>query len=342
MEQSKSNPNIMFASSGNKIFKSIDEGISWSNLTTGLPDRTITSIRIHPTDANIVLLTFSGFGTSKVYKSTNGGSNWFSIQGNLPDSPVNDLIIFTENTGFTNTYCAATDIGVFLTENNGTNWIEITDGLPNTVIMHLDYSPSTQMLRTGTHGRGVYETFISFDTPVELTSLTSLIEGFYNGSSMIPDTVRIELRNASSPYTIVDETQIFLDTNGQGTGRFYNAVNGTPYYIVVKHRSAVETWSNLPQTFTANSLSYDFTSASNKAYGNNLKLINGRWCIFGGDINQDGLVETSDLNQVFNDNVNGATGYISTDLNGDNFTEVEDLSIVFRNNILGVEKKTPP
>lgn len=175
----------------------------------------------------------------------------------------------------------------------------------------------------------------------ELTSFTALVEGFYNGTSMVSDTVTVELRNTSVPYTLIDQTKILLNNNGQGTGNFYNAVNGTPYYVVLKHRNAVETWSSTPQTFTANSMNYDFTTGQNKAYGNNLKLIGTKWCIYGGDVNRDGFVETADVNLVFTDNVNGSTGYISTDLNGDMLTEIEDLNIVFTNSVLGVERKAP-
>jgi hypothetical protein len=175
----------------------------------------------------------------------------------------------------------------------------------------------------------------------ELTSFSALIEGLYNGTSMVSDTVTVEIRNTSAPYTLVDQTKILLDNNGQGNGRFYDAINGTPYYIVLKHRNAIETWSALPQTFTANSMSFDFTTGQNKAYGNNLKLIGTKWCIYGGDVNQEGIINTTDLNLVFTDNVNGATGYIETDLNGDMFTEIEDINIVFTNNVIGVTRKTP-
>ena len=182
----------------------------------------------------------------------------------------------------------------------------------------------------------------SFDSPfVELTSFTALIEGFYNGTTMNPDTVTIELRQTSFPYSKVDEAKIFLNSSGQGTGKFFNAVNGTPYYLVLKHRNALETWSAASQTFTNSTLSYDFTTASSKAYGNNLKFINGKWCIYSGDVNQDGIVDAQDLNLVFIDNVNGIVGYIDTDVNGDSFIEIEDLSIVFNNNVLGVERKRP-
>jgi len=170
---SKSNPLVMFATSSSLVFKSTDAGATWTNMTSGLPSRTITSVSVYPTDANLVFLTFSGFGTSKVYKSSNGGTTWVSISGNLPDSPVNDLFVYTGNTGYPNTFFVATDIGVFVTENDGVNWIEISTSMPNTVVTHLDYSPSNQMLRAGTHGRGVYEAFVDFSIPVEMIAFTA-------------------------------------------------------------------------------------------------------------------------------------------------------------------------
>ncbi len=188
----------------------------------------------------------------------------------------------------------------------------------------------------------VYASF-SFDAPyIELTNFKVLMEGFYNGSSMVPDTVTVELRSSAAPYNFIDQSKIILNSNGEGSGKFYSAQNGMPYYIVVKHRNALETWSASPQTFTSNALTYDFTTAANKAYGNNLKLIGSKWCIFEGDVNRDGFIDASDLNSVFLDNVNGVTGYTASDLNGDLFTEIEDVYIVFINNVLGIEKKSPP
>jgi len=173
MAISKSNPSIMFATSGIYIFRSSDGGANWSNVTSGLPNRTITSVNIYPTNSDQIFLTFSGFGSGKVFKSTNCGSSWVSVSGNLPDTPINDIYIHTNNPGNPNTFFVATDIGIFLTENDGTNWVEISENMPNTVIMHLDYSPSNQMLRAATHGRGVYEAFVDFQIPVELISFSS-------------------------------------------------------------------------------------------------------------------------------------------------------------------------
>ena len=72
-----------------------------------------------------------------------------------------------------------------------------------------------------------------------------------------------------------------------------------------------------------------------------MKLVGSKWCIYGGDVNKDGFVNISDVNQVYNNNLVGATGYISTDLNGDSFVEIEDLNIVFRNSVLGIIRIRP-
>ncbi len=186
---SKTNPATMYATSNNKVFRSDDRGYNWTNVTSGLPNKTITSVYVDPLDYQTAYLTFSGYGTSKVYKSTDNGNHWVDISGNLPDSPANDIFVYKDDIAHPNTYFVAMDIGVFMTQDDGQNWIELDNGIPNTVIMHLDYSPTTKMLRAGTHGRGVYEAFIDFSTPVELNS--------FNASVNQKNTVNLNWSTAS-------------------------------------------------------------------------------------------------------------------------------------------------
>ncbi|MCL6495329.1 MAG: glycoside hydrolase [Ignavibacterium sp.] len=172
-------------------------------------------------------------------------------------------------------------------------------------------------------------------------NLSVAIEGLLNGSLITPDTITIEIRNASLPYSLVDTKKSLIDQNGQALINFNNVLESTPYYLVIKHRNSIETWSSSTVQFISGFLNYDFTLAQNKAYGNNLKLVNGKWCIYSGDVNQDGFVNSTDVMSVFNDNVNGITGYTNTDLTNDLITEISDLNIVFQNNVLGVERKKP-
>ena len=172
-------------------------------------------------------------------------------------------------------------------------------------------------------------------------NLSAMIEGMWNGNIMVSDTVTVEFRNTTAPFNIVESKKIILNSAGFGSSTFTLPVDGTPYYLIVKHRNSMETWSASGVQFTSGNLSYDFTSAQNKGYGNNLKLVNGKWCMYSGDINQDGFINITDQSQVFIDNISGAIGYISTDLNGDYYTEVGDLNIVFINRTLGISIKKP-
>ena len=172
---SKSNPLVMLASSGSKVFYSTDSGVNWTNISTGLPNKTVSSIYIHPDDEQSFIVSFYGLGGSKIYTTNNSGGSWRSINGDLPDTPVNDVLIYTEDVSHPKTYFAATDIGVFLTQDDGVSWVELADGIPNTLVMHLDYSPQTHTLIAATHGRGVYEAYIDLYLPVELAAFSASI-----------------------------------------------------------------------------------------------------------------------------------------------------------------------
>ena len=174
----------------------------------------------------------------------------------------------------------------------------------------------------------------SLTVPIKMTikapdtlKVTALMEGFFNGSTMVADTVTVELRRAITPYALLESKKIFLNTLGFGKVNFSSVVEGTPYYIVVKHRNSIETWSAAEQSFDGGVLNYDFTSAQTQALGSNLKLKGSKWCVYSGDVNQDGVVDITDVAIVDVDNLNFATGYKVTDVNGDNLVDLADVSV---------------
>jgi hypothetical protein len=215
-----------------------------------------------------------------------------------------------------------------------------------TVCRNVFFSFAVSMFANQTTAANLIENAVTYlmrdQVPTTKTlNLTAMIEGMWNGTTMVSDTVTVEVRGLTSPYTLVESKKIFLNSAGSGSAIFTTPVEGTPYYLVVKHRNSIETWSTAGVQFTAGNLTYDFTTAQNKGYGNNLKLVNGKWCIYSGDVNQDGLIDINDLTQVFIDNINGGIGYVATDLNGDLFTEVSDLNIVFVNKVLVISRQRP-
>ncbi len=184
---------------------------------------------------------------------------------------------------------------------------------------------------------------IRFNSDIDYPTLnlSALIEGFYDGSTMVEDTVRVYLRNGTTPFAIVDSAVSLLDSLGNGYFRFLNAASGVNYYLEVTHRNSINTWSAMPVTFTGNELVYDFTAAASAAFGDNLKLKGSEWTIFSGDITRDGAVNLSDLTAVFNAAASFSTGYIITDVTGDNVANLSDITIVFNNATLFVSEKRP-
>ncbi len=173
--------------------------------------------------------------------------------------------------------------------------------------------------------------------------LTTLPEGFYNSVTgySTPDTLKVFLRNTAPPYAIVDVAKAELNNLGQATFLFSNAVNGTPYYVVLTHRNSIETWSATGNSFVSNNLSYDFTASASQAFGSNMKLSGTKWTIFAGDVNQDGTVDGSDTQMIDNDAFNFNSGYLATDVNGDSFVDGSDSQLAGNNSDNFVSKITP-
>jgi len=167
-------------------------------------------------------------------------------------------------------------------------------------------------------------------------NLGSVLQGFYNpvSNSMVLDTITVTLRETVFPYAIVDVADMLLTASGNGTAVFSNASNGVGYYIQVNHRNSIETWSANPVTFAGDTLAYDFSTAANKAYGDNMIQVDAspvRFAVYSGDVNQDGSIDGSDNGLVDNDAYNFISGYVVTDVNGDGIVDASDAFIVDNN-----------
>ncbi|MBM3404074.1 MAG: hypothetical protein FJY10_04200 [Bacteroidetes bacterium] len=180
----------------------------------------------------------------------------------------------------------------------------------------------------------------------ELT-LKFFIEGLYAGngtmnkaqdengdkfSGCVADTFSLELRHYSSPYNKIHQISgISLNVNGVAAVGLPHALTAD-YYLVVRHRNGIETWSSLPVPFAPLSISYDFTPLSSRAYGDNMTPVSaGTYAFFSGDENQDGVVDTNDMGDVDNDSGAFLMGYLATDINGDGVIDTNDMAIVDNN-----------
>ncbi|MBL8007193.1 MAG: hypothetical protein JNJ56_06645 [Ignavibacteria bacterium] len=179
------------------------------------------------------------------------------------------------------------------------------------------------------------------EIPSVSLNLTTAIEGMWNGVIYTGDTLKVYLRNEFSPYSVSDSATAYSDSDGNSSMSIIHTLTGN-YYIQIVHRNSVQTWSSVPVSFiNGNTSTFDFQATQTNAYGNNQVLKSGKWCIYSGDINQDGTVDASDLSGVENDAASGMNGYIPSDVTGDNFVDAEDLSIVENNAATGIEAIVP-
>ena len=174
----------------------------------------------------------------------------------------------------------------------------------------------------------------SFNTgivPAAMLNLTLGIEGFWDGVSQIEDTVRVYLTNSFSPFEIKDSAFVVLNSSGNGLVNFIHTPIGYNYVKII-HRNALELWSKVPMSFTGGIITdFDFTSDQEQAFGNNQILKSGRWCIYSGDTDRDGIIDVSDQSEIDNDVSNITTGYVNSDLTGDSFVDLSDASIADNN-----------
>lgn len=172
---SSSNPEILYAGMGESciavprlewtsrtdgVYKSMDGGKSWNHI--GLEDSwTISRIRIHPKNPNLVYVAVQGLheGPHKergIFRSKNGGETWDHIlyrgdtagAADLSMDPNNPDILYAAvwetQRGFWNSYSGGPDSSLYKSMDGGDTWSELTNnpGIPETTLGRIGVSCS--------------------------------------------------------------------------------------------------------------------------------------------------------------------------------------------------------
>jgi hypothetical protein len=184
--------------------------------------------------------------------------------------------------------------------------------------------------------------FFGTEPPGYNLNIRAFLQSYFDAArdSMIPtidpvsmdtvaDTVYVELHNTASPYDLEYRTFCLLNTAGSGSAEFPQPALMQSYYIVLKHRNHLETWSATPFYFDTPDTTYDFASAATAAYGSSTVLLKpGIYGIPAGDINQDGSVDLTDFTLMGASMSNHYNTYRREDLSGDRYVESADYSIM--------------
>lgn len=161
---------------------------------------------------------------------------------------------------------------------------------------------------------------------------TAMTEGLYHGnkgSYVYSDTYKVFLKNSFPPYSTADSA---VKLHAFISGAVFNNAPAGNYYIAVTHRNSIETWSNTAKSFTIGpAVVHYFTNGDSLAFGNNLIFEDGFYCMYSGDVDQNGVIDGSDAGSIDNDIANFSTGYIVSDLDGNLVTDGTDGAICDNN-----------
>ena len=205
------------------------------------PIVTVDGIRAGTTWSDVIPetgATFSVTGTLSAFSQTSASASseqTYTIGG----------------TNLINTVTVTPPSGFEISKTTGTGFVNSTSNLTftaaqvmanATIYVRLHAASSGSYSGNITHASSDFITVNqaasgTYTAPCAL-SLTVLIQARYNGSVFIPDTVTVELHDASS-YALVDQDKELLSCFRDWTFTFSNAVNGTYYYIAVKHRNSL-------------------------------------------------------------------------------------------------------
>jgi len=202
-------------------------------------------------------------------------------------------------------------------------------------------------------------------------NVSAMLQEYYNGTGMnqtqgidwntgnlynnfgdnIVDTLTIILRktnisNLNNPCTI-DTAFYGLNINVDGTIApitLSSSLTGY-HYIVVIHRNSIQTWSDSVD-FTADIINYNFnTNISQFAMDGGMYINNNLAYIWGGDVNQNGNLESEDATEIYvaaiSDNETINNGYVINDIDGNGNIDSQDYGLAYSNSLIGANIINP-
>ena len=156
--ESPVNTDYLYAGTSNaRLWHSPDRGVNWVDISAGVPERYVTSMKPSPIDAERVFATFSGYrdGDNIAYinRSDDRGATWTNISGNMPQIAVNDILIHPMMND--SLLCVATDAGVYATLDAGTTWERLGSNMPAIPVYDLVWNEMKNEVVAATFARSI-------------------------------------------------------------------------------------------------------------------------------------------------------------------------------------------
>ncbi|MEI6823107.1 MAG: hypothetical protein WCL51_14345, partial [Bacteroidota bacterium] len=113
----------------------------------------------------------------------------------------------------------------------------------------------------------------------------------------------------------------------------------------IKHRNSIETWSDSVD-FSTDTVKYDFYNyVSQFAYDNGMLQDGTHAWIWGGDVNQNGNLESEDATIIYvaanSDDPTVNNGYVICDIDGNGNLDSQDYGLAYNNANIGANIINP-
>ena len=158
LDESPLDPDLLYVgTTDGNVWSGTPSISNWTNITAGLPDRYVSSVKASPSVTNRVYVAHTGYKsndfTPHLHRSDNRGNTWTAISGDLPNLAINDLYILPGHQD--SIIFVGTDGGVFATLDGGQHWERLGTGMPTVPVYDLDLNPIQRTLIAGTYARSI-------------------------------------------------------------------------------------------------------------------------------------------------------------------------------------------
>lgn len=135
-----------------------DGGVSWQNITAGLPkDMWVSRIQASAHEKGRVYVVLNGYRwdnfNAMAYVSEDYGKSWTPIGEDLPLEPLN---VIKEDPSNADMLYVGSDHGLYVSLDQGHSFMLMNNGLPAVPVHDVVIHPREKDILVGTHGRSMY------------------------------------------------------------------------------------------------------------------------------------------------------------------------------------------
>ncbi len=161
-------PNHLYTgSTDGRVWRSENSGTNWTNISAGLPSRSINDVASDPADPDRAFAVVGGFNTAHLWEWTQAGG-WIARGGGLPNVPANSVLMLGSSD-----LLVGNDVGVFRSTDGGLSFAPYVEGFPlGTVVTDLKLD-LPDVVTAGTYGRGAWQVHV--DPAAALVGYDSIV-----------------------------------------------------------------------------------------------------------------------------------------------------------------------